>query len=175
MGAPAPRPGCGSCTLCCTVMKVDMTPPKPEHVPCWHCTRAGCEIYADRPKPCRVFECLWLGTQARAELPTLPSALRPDRCGVVMEVNTASYIIAHCHWPAAWKRAPILAFLTDMTSRTRVLIENQGGTTLLMPDGSTRALMHIGVDPKTNERLYALGDELIRAVDTAKAGAPSHG
>lgn len=159
LSATPARSACGTCTLCCTVMKVDMEPPKPEHQPCAHCTQAGCSIYQHRPEPCQVFECLWLGTQSRSELPTLASTLRPDRCGVVMEVNSASYIVAHCHYPQAWRRKAIRDFLTSMTKRTRVLIENSGGVALLNPDGTTRLLRFVGVDSGTNERLYRVAEQ----------------
>lgn len=148
--------GCGNCTLCCTVMKVTMphpAPPKPAHTPCQHCTGAGCAIYADRPESCQTFMCWWLGSQAVKEL-RLPHALRPDRTGVVLDLNSAGYVIAHCHRPDAWKRAPMRHWLLGMARRTRVLIEAEGSTHLLDQSGATVELTRIGVDPVTNETLY---------------------
>jgi Fe-S-cluster containining protein len=147
---------CGSCTLCCTVMKVAMEPPKPARSPCQFCTKGGCSIYDERPDPCRDFACLWLASQDQP-LARLISALRPDRTGVVLEVNSKSYVIAHCHYPAAWRREPMITFLKGVAARTRVLIEPSGEEVLLLdPDGSTRPLNFIGLHPETNERLYKL-------------------
>lgn len=148
--------GCGSCTLCCTVMKVTPplpTAPKPAHTPCGHCTGTGCAIYNDRPEPCRTFMCWWLGSQAVREL-RLPGTLRPDRTGVVLDMNSAGYVIAHCHRPDAWKREPMRTWLLAAARRTRVLLEADGSTHLLYASGKTDRLTRIGVDPGTNETLY---------------------
>ncbi len=151
---------CGACTLCCTVMKV--TAPdfvKPAHAPCAHCTSRGCGIYPDRPESCATFQCWWLGSQRTAGHPelghlALPSAMRPDRTGVVLDMNSAGYIIAHCQRPAAWKREPMRQWLLAAARRTRVLLELGEQTLLLNGDGLTERLVTIGVDPATNERLY---------------------
>jgi hypothetical protein len=149
--------GCGACTLCCTVMKVAMDPPKPERTACANCKRTGCAIYADRPEPCRVFQCLWLWSQDKGD--PMPAALRPDRCGVVIEINSAGYVVAHSHRPASWKREHIGGWLRRATGSTRVLIENGVGVGLLDRDGSTRPLHFAGVDRETNERLYVVDGE----------------
>lgn len=146
---------CGLCTLCCTVMKVAMEPPKPARTKCPHECRSGCSIYADRPEPCRVFECLWLASQTRMDEP-MDRALRPDHSGVVLELNSAGYIVAHSKQPAAWRREPMFRFLRSMTRSTRVLIEPGDGVLFLNPDGSTRDMDFVGVDPTTNERLYKI-------------------
>ncbi len=146
---------CGSCTLCCAVMKVAMEPPKPARTPCQHCTKAGCGIYADRPEPCEVFLCLWLASQQMPDA-AIPAALRPDRSHVVMELNSAGYIVAHCHYPAAWKREPMRSFLCDMAGRTRVLIEPGDGVLFLNRDGTTWPMEFVGIHPETNERLYKI-------------------
>lgn len=145
---------CGACTLCCTVMKVTMPAEvKPAHQTCRHCSEKGCAIYAVRPEICAVFQCFWLGSQSVPGW-ALDPALRPDRCGVVVDMNSAGTIIAHCHRPASWKREPIHAWLLAMAARTNVMLELGGATALLRADGSTVALTCIGVDPTTNNRLY---------------------
>lgn len=151
----APTPSCGSCTLCCTVMKVTtQTAVKPARIRCEHCTDRGCAIYADRPEVCATFQCFWLGSQ-RVPAMALPAALRPDRCGVVIDLNAAGTIIAHCHRPASWRREPIHAWLLAMAGRTNVMLDLDGETLLLRKDGGTTPLICIGVDPVTNNRVYA--------------------
>lgn len=147
---------CGSCTLCCTVMKVTLeaAPPKPAHTPCTHCSKKGCDIYADRPEACEGFQCLWLGSQRVPPL-ALPSSLRPDRCGVVLDLNGAGTIIAHCEKPSSWKRPSIHRWLLAMAARTVVMLELNGVSLLLKPTGATTPLVCIGVDPVTNNRVYA--------------------
>ncbi|WP_237751583.1 hypothetical protein [Sphingobium sp. DC-2] len=146
--------GCGACTLCCTVMKV--TAPafvKPAHETCAHCTSGGCAIYAGRPESCATFQCWWLGSQRMPEY-SMPSNMRPDRTGVVLDLNSAGYVIAHCARPGAWKRAPMREWLLAAARTTRVLLELGATTQLLNADGSVEQLVSVGVDPKTNERLY---------------------
>lgn len=145
---------CGNCTLCCTVMKVTMADRvKPERTPCDHCTSAGCAIYDNRPEPCQVFKCVWLGSQDWQDV-RLPSTLRPDRTGIVIEVNSAGFLIAHCARPSAWRREPMRDWLVRMAGRTRVLIEAGETVLLLQPSGATERLVRVGVDLDTNETLY---------------------
>jgi hypothetical protein len=77
---------CGGCTLCCDLVPVDAaTLKKPGFTPCRHLrdmllvAGPGCGIYDSRPRPCRVWACVWLTS------PDLPAELRPDRCGVVLD------------------------------------------------------------------------------------------
>lgn len=70
---------CGPCRLCCLVMAVpEIHKPKGEW--CRHACATGCGIYAERPQPCRDFECAWL-TDPEGAL--LREEDRPDRVGVV--------------------------------------------------------------------------------------------
>jgi len=151
--------GCGTCTLCCTVMKVTAETVKPAHVRCEHCTEGGCGIYADRPDACSGFKCLWLASQDYPPA-RLPAEMRPDRTGVVLDLNTAGYVLAHCEANRAWTREPMLGWLLRMATRTTVLIERPDGAHVLAADGSTERLIPIGVDPATKQRLYVRAAEL---------------
>jgi hypothetical protein len=154
---PLGHTGCGSCSLCCTVMKVELPEgDKPEGQPCQHLCSSGCgcSIYASRPAPCRDFECVWLVSQRVPEV-AMPAALRPDRVGVAMEVNSAGTLIAHCKYPGSWKRPGIREWLIEQTSRAIVLLDcGPDSAWLLKPDGSTDPVFFIGIDPITNNRLY---------------------
>jgi hypothetical protein len=68
----------------------------------------------------------------------MPAALRPDRVGVAMEVNSSGTLIAHCKYPGSWKRPGIREWLIEQTSRAIVLLDcGPDSAWLLKPDGST--------------------------------------
>lgn len=146
---------CGSCTLCCTLKKVEFPDhTKPEFVRCEFACK-GCAIYEQRPQPCRDYECLWLQSQARAPAERMPNQMRPDRSGVILEGNSKGTIVATCATPAAWKREPMRSKLLNWRGRgATVLIKNRDGASLLRFDGTTEDLEQFGVDPETNENLY---------------------
>lgn len=75
---------CGSCSLCCTVLRVDELG-KLGGTPCLHQRpghpEGGCGIHTRRPKVCRGYRCLWLEG-------SLEEADRPDRLGAVLSLAT---------------------------------------------------------------------------------------
>ena len=119
-----PMQGCGSCTACCKVMKVRELD-KPADTWCAHCAiGAGCRIYDTRPESCRVYECVWLRTQA-LDRPLAPT-LRPDRSRVVIgTVNDGEDIILYVSpdRPDAWKRPEFMQLIGEFRGRgVRVLL-----------------------------------------------------
>lgn len=157
------RDGCGACTACCTLMRVEMEPPKPAWQTCSNCTAGGCSIYADRPAVCSGFMCLWLASQKMGAIVhglQLPDAMRPDRCGMIIDLNGVGTVIAHCATRASWKRDPMRAWLLTAAAKAVVILEFESGAELLNADASTEALQKVGVDPVTNNRLYARVSEL---------------
>lgn len=55
-----PGRSCQDCTLCCKLLRIDELA-KPRHEWCAHCAIGkGCNIYEERPAPCRAFYCGWL-------------------------------------------------------------------------------------------------------------------
>jgi len=162
--------GCGSCRLCCSVMGVDMSPHpepfKPVYTPCRHECKKGCGIYEIRPEACKVFECLWLVTQDWPGKP-MRKELRPDRTGVVMEVNTHSAIIAHCRTGNEWQKESIFSILINYVSQgLKVLVGHHESYALLNLDGTTEQLRRIGV-AQNGEVMYVLDREL-KAAEAAK-------
>jgi hypothetical protein len=145
-------------------MRVAMEPPKPEHETCRHCTSTGCQVYQARPEPCRTFECLWFASQ-RIMTHALPASMRPDRVGVVIDLNSAGTVIAHCERPDSWQREPMRKWLLHFAARTVVILESTDGGTVLAPDGTTERLHRVGVDPVTNNRLYVRASELDAYLD----------
>jgi len=125
---------CGSCTLCCKLMAVyhdeGLTRlQKPANTWCEHCDIGkGCRIYENRPKPCVVFECLWL------QHSEMPDELKPDRSHVVM-----------FELPDEVKRADALAFRDDKSG-----IEVPVADVVIMEDPSYFTL---GESFKKNSRL----------------------
>ncbi len=101
--APLPR-SCGSCSLCCKVMRIDELD-KPMGAWCRHFKAGvGCGIHGSHPQPCRVFQCMWLIS------PTMPDQVRPDRSKVVITLEDGgAHIIARADPadPGAWRREPI--------------------------------------------------------------------
>lgn len=72
---------CGSCSLCCTVLRVDELA-KPAGRDCRHQRGPhGCAIHATRPGICRRYRCLWLQGG-------LEDDERPDRTGGVVDLET---------------------------------------------------------------------------------------
>ena len=73
---------CGSCTVCCKVLKIDVPELKKlAGVLCEHCTEnVGCKIYETRPAVCAGWHCGWRGMRY------LGDDWRPDRCGVLIVI-----------------------------------------------------------------------------------------
>ena len=90
MSTSPPRT-CGSCSLCCKILRIDeLEKPMGSWCP-HHKAGQGCTIYGSHPQSCRNYQCLWLIS------PTMPDSVRPDRSKVVLEVdNNGARILARC-------------------------------------------------------------------------------
>ncbi|HXI99870.1 MAG TPA: hypothetical protein VNH44_01525 [Micropepsaceae bacterium] len=77
-----PGRDCGTCTICCQALKIDVPELKKlAAVLCLHCSKgAGCRIYETRPPVCRDWYCGW------RRLRYLNEDWRPDRCGVLIDI-----------------------------------------------------------------------------------------
>jgi hypothetical protein len=73
---------CGGCTLCCKLIPVDLSSGhKIAGVRCPHQrTGKGCAIYAKRPLPCVLWNCVWL---LNADVDNMR---RPDRSHYVIDI-----------------------------------------------------------------------------------------
>ena len=75
---------CGDCSVCCTHMTIDSPGfTKAAGLTCEHCLSPGCGIYESRFDICRTYRCGW------KHAGWLPEAMRPDRCGVVIDFTEA--------------------------------------------------------------------------------------
>lgn len=79
-GLPIKNRACGSCTLCCTLVPVDLHEGhKDGGVKCRHVCSRGCRIYKTRPDPCQYWSCRWLFDPDAAGLK------RPDISGYIVD------------------------------------------------------------------------------------------
>ena len=105
--SPAAK-ACGDCGLCCKIMGVTALA-KPAGRWCRHFGKAtGCAIYGERPDDCRVFNCLWLLTDA------LGPEWKPTVAGFVLHSEAGgTRLIVECDpaRPHDWRRAPYEAAL----------------------------------------------------------------
>lgn len=73
---------CFPCTACCEgwlVAEINGVKMKPG-TPCVHCSKQGCNIYAERPEnPCVSFKCGWLLSSGK-----LPDHMKPSECGAIV-------------------------------------------------------------------------------------------
>ena len=104
---------CGDCGLCCKLMGVTALE-KPAGKWCRHFSKAGgCAVYADRPDDCRVFNCLWLLTDA------LGPEWKPTVAGFVLhsEQGGARLIVeSDPARPHDWRREPYQSTLRRWTA-----------------------------------------------------------
>lgn len=120
-----PGRSCGSCTLCCKVLRVG---DKPAMQWCEHCTiGSGCNIYESRPGECRTFHCGYL------RMPELTEAWRPADSKLVVAIGPGDKRIVIFVDPArrgAWRKEP---YYTTIKRWARVLCPQAGQ--VLVHDG----------------------------------------
>lgn len=93
---------CGSCSLCCKLLDIPELE-KPASLMCRHFAKgAGCSIHADRPSPCRTFQCFWSTT------PQMPEEWRPSNAGFFVWTDAPDRLIVEVdpNKPDAWRRSP---------------------------------------------------------------------
>ena len=117
---------CGPCTACCTLLKIEELQ-KPMRHACDQVTPAGCRHYADRPRPCREFECLWRRGLLGPEI-----ALRPDQLGVMFDQfawrsNGESQAIAMELWTAAFDQPVVQQILHRLNATQKLILNNRTG------------------------------------------------
>lgn len=135
-------------------MAVDFpTHRKPERETCAHCVKHGCGIYAERPDPCVGFQCAWLVSQGMGYGAAMPSNARPDRSGVVIEINSKGNAILHCRSPGDWEGGTIKPIVAKLARKTTVLIEHPDGMRHIDADMQVTPLRKVGTAPN-GENLY---------------------
>lgn len=123
--------------MCCKLMAIPSLE-KPRHSWCPnYVSRRGCGIYAERPRECSAFECLYLAH------PALGDAWRPDKARFMIWVgrqeNRLMVEVDPAH-AGAWKREPYYSELrrwADRTQRnvTEILVRTGTHVQMLFPEG----------------------------------------
>lgn len=117
--------GCGSCSLCCTLLGVPDIGKAPR-MRCWHTTvHGGCAVHGQKasdPKlmACEQFECVWLASQKRPD--AMPRSMRPDQSHVVLGPQDKSdptllYIQVDPGNPQAWKQGEMGEYIQQILDR----------------------------------------------------------
>lgn len=131
---------CGSCSSCCTVLRVDELQ-KLGGVPCVHQDQSGpgCSVHAHRPAVCRGYHCLWLKGGLSEEC-------RPDRLGAVLDVvhdgAQARLEIRECR-PGAFEDSSELAEIAERY-RVTMPVRVTDVAAVLDPDRPYRVLLPDG-------------------------------
>lgn len=135
---PAKRE-CGSCTLCCKVLRIKELD-KPRGKWCTHAQKSrGCAIYADKPKSCADFECVWLCNNNN-----LPEEFRPDKIHGVLTATTDGndlVLFEDAGWPGHARGALQSVFNRFLESGEHVVV---------VVTGEQRCVL---ANPKSGERI----------------------
>lgn len=116
---------CADCTGCCIVFEVkDVN--KAFGEPCKHLGKTlfgtGCVIYESRPDACKHYVCLWLDSQRRIDVPSLPEVLRPNVSKVVLgwpwgEDRETLFVYPYPEHDDAWRKEPVAGYLRMILAR----------------------------------------------------------
>jgi hypothetical protein len=127
---------CGSCMLCCKVMRVDELN-KPSGTMCSYAAPGtGCSIREHRPRSCRTFFCGW-----RLD-PNIDSLWKPEICGFVLTISLrygAMLVMVDPDRPLAWRTQPYYGRMKEWSGRAfqedkRIVAMLLGEATVLLPD-----------------------------------------
>lgn len=139
-----PKRECGPCSACCTVMEVPELA-KGLYEPCEHLCRSGCGIYAERPAPCRTFECQWLRGLLEVDGSVDPG-MRPDACGVMFDYQPGTALgEVYTAWelePGASVSGPAADIIEGLAERFLVVVMSPS------PDGEEGAVDRRFVGPQ---------------------------
>ena len=134
---------CGTCSLCCTILRVDELA-KPAGSDCVHQRGPnGCAIHATRPPICRAYRCLWLQGG-------LEDAERPDATGGVVDLEPTGVglrLAIREARPRAFDESPALQAIAERYRTSMpVRITDTGDVT--DPDRPFRVLLADGVEQR---------------------------
>jgi len=113
---------CGTCVMCCITTNIPELA-KPSWTICTHCTGTNCSIYQMRPESCRTFECGWY------RYPELIDELRPDRCGIMIEILDRTHVILAVvdpKRPDAWRVPLVTTWLRQFVDSGHPVIVTAG-------------------------------------------------
>lgn len=132
---------CGSCSVCCTVLRVDELA-KPAGRDCEHQRgEQGCGIHASRPTVCRGYHCLWLQGGLEDEE-------RPDQTGGIVDLEPAGAAVRlgiREIRPHAFDESPALRAIAERF-RAEMPVRIVDTRALDDPDRPFRVLLAEGVE-----------------------------
>lgn len=116
---------CADCTGCCTVFEVEAVG-KAFGEPCKHLGKTlfgpGCQIYNERPDACRHYICLWLDSQRRVDVASMPESMRPNitKCVLGWPWGTDRETLFVYPYPghdSAWQKPPVSEYLRSVLAK----------------------------------------------------------
>ncbi len=132
---------CGSCSLCCTVLRVDELA-KLGGRPCLHQrAEGGCAVHAVRPEICRAYRCAWLGG-------AFEDGDRPDRLGAVLDLqsrgDSVRFVVRQLDSGALDRSSRLREIVSEM--RRSMAVEIRDVDDVLDPERPYRVLQPDGRD-----------------------------
>lgn len=144
---------CGTCSHCCTVLRVDELAKRAGRN-CEHQRgEAGCAIHATRPSICRAYECLWLQGG-------LEDDERPDQTGGIVDLETTGIGLRlgiREVRPGAFDESPALQAIAARY-REQMPVRITDAQDVMNPDRPFRVLLAEGVE----QRLSGDSMEILR-------------
>ena len=135
--APSIAPGrdCGTCTMCCKIMRVPEIE-KPMDKWCPHCVIGkGCGIYEERPTSCREFLCVYLLDG------TMGEHWKPSHSRMVLsnQVESVLRVFVDPDRPDVWRKQPYYADLKKWAAnaarlKSVVVVQSGDNITVVLPD-----------------------------------------
>ena len=147
--ARAASRSCGTCSLCCSVLRVDELH-KRAGDDCIHQQGdRGCAIYADRPEICRAYQCLW-------RQGGLEEDERPDATGGIVDLETTGVGLRlgiRLRQLDAFENSPKLLAIAERY-RGQMPIRVSDSEDVMNPDRPFRVLLSGGIEHRVfGERL----------------------
>lgn len=136
---------CGTCSLCCTILRVDELE-KPAGRDCVHQRGSrGCGIHATRPAICRTYRCLWLQGG-------LEDGERPDATGAVVDLETTGVglrLAIRESRPGIFDESPALRAIAER-HRSSMPVRISDTADVLDPDRPFRVLLADGIEQRVS-------------------------
>jgi Fe-S-cluster containining protein len=142
---------CGTCSLCCTVLRVDELS-KLGGRDCVHQRgEAGCGIYETRPSICRAYQCLWMQGG-------LEDDERPDRTRGVVDLDAAGLsvgLLIHEAETGAFDASPALRAIAAR-HRSSMPVRIRDTADVLDPSRPFRVLLPDGIEHRVEGDLTSV-------------------
>ena len=148
---------CGTCSHCCTVLRVDELA-KPAGIDCVHQRgERGCGIHASRPEICRRYACLWLQGG-------LEDDERPDATGGIVDLEAVGPDVRlgiREIERGAFDRSPALQAIAERY-RSEMPVRITDAEDVMNPDRPFRVLLADGIEQRlAGDQIEVLRDGVL--------------